>query len=246
MLNKDYQKISEQLQRWIKERVEKAGSEGVVIGISGGIDSSVVAVLSKKALPKNTLALIMPCESDSQDRLDAQLVAEQFRIQYRVIDLEKTFRTLLKALRKKEQAGESRSKLAVANIKPRLRMTVLYYHANLYNSLVVGTDNRSELKLGYFTKFGDGGIDLAPLGNLVKTEVREVAKVLGIPEKIIHKAPSAGLWAGQKDEAEIGLSYEEIDRYILTGQGSEKTKRIVDRLAARNRHKLESAPIPNF
>ncbi|ADL13336.1 NAD+ synthase [Acetohalobium arabaticum] len=240
MLDKNYQKVIYKLQNWIQDKVESAGCQGAVVGLSGGIDSSVTAVLSKMAFPKRTLGLIMPCESNSQDRRDAQLVADEFDIDYEIVDLNNTLNTLLSAV------DNFDDKMPKANIKPRLRMTVLYYYGQLRNSLVIGTDNRSELKLGYFTKHGDGGIDLAPMGNLVKTEVREVAKLLEIPNRIINKAPSAGLWADQTDESELGLSYEEIDRYILTGEADEQVKRKVESLAEENSHKLQLPPIPEF
>ncbi|OCL27258.1 NAD(+) synthase [Orenia metallireducens] len=241
MLDKDYKLIIEKLVVWIQQKVKEAGCKGAVVGLSGGIDSSVTAALCKKAFPDNTLGLIMPCESNPQDGEDAKLLAEKFEIYYKEIDLSSVFNSMLDLVDLVDK-----QKLSRANIKPRLRMTTLYYYASLNNYLVVGTDNRSELKLGYFTKFGDGGIDLAPLGNLVKSEVREVAKILGIPERIITKAPSAGLWTDQTDEGELGISYEEVDKYILTGEASSKVKEIVDTLESRNQHKLALPPIPNF
>jgi NAD+ synthase len=243
MLEKDYNQIIEQLVEWIRDKVTEAGCNGAVIGLSGGIDSAVTATLCKKAFPDNTLGVIMPCYSDPQDALDAQAVAEEFDISYKVVDLSSTFDQLLESI---EGEADVEKSMAVANIKPRLRMTTLYYHASINNSLVVGTDNRSELKVGYFTKFGDGGIDIAPLGNLVKLEVREVAKLLGVPERIITKAPSAGLWGGQTDESEMGITYEELDKYILTGEAEPRVKEVVDDLAAKNAHKLKSIPIPSF
>ncbi|GAB6098726.1 NAD(+) synthase [Halanaerocella petrolearia] len=240
MLTKDYQVITDKLIEWIKGKITNASCKGVVVGLSGGIDSSVTAVLSKRAFPDNTLGLIMPCDSNPQDAKDARLVAEKFDIDYKELDLTPTFNTLLETI----QGTEDR--LAISNIKPRLRMTTLYYYAKLRNSLVVGTDNRSELRLGYFTKYGDGGIDLAPLGNLVKTEVREISKVLEIPDKIITKAPSAGLWKDQTDEEELGVSYQKIDKYILTGEASKEVKDLVDRLEEENQHKLQLPPIPEI
>ncbi|PRX30406.1 NAD+ synthase [Orenia metallireducens] len=241
MLNKDYKLITEKLVVWIQQKVKEAGCKGAVVGLSGGIDSSVTAALCKKAFPENTLGLIMPCESNPEDQKDAKLLAEKFEIEYKKIDLASVFNSMLDVVDLVDD-----QKLSLANIKPRLRMTTLYYYASLNGYLVVGTDNRSELKLGYFTKFGDGGIDLAPLGNLVKSEVREVARVLGVPEKIITKAPSAGLWAGQTDESELGITYEEVDNYILTGEASSKVKEIVDTLEEKNQHKLALPPIPSF
>lgn len=241
MLDRDYAQVSNKLVAWIKEQVVNAGCTGAVVGLSGGIDSSVTSVLCNKAFPKDTLGLIMPCYSDSQDAQDAKKVADQFDIPYQVINLEATYDQLLETI-----GVEETTNLATANIKPRLRMTTLYYYASQRNSLVAGTDNRSELKLGYFTKYGDGGIDIAPLGNLVKSEVREVARELGISEEIITKAPSAGLWAGQTDEEELGITYEEIDRYILTGEARPEVKETVDKLAAQNEHKLQLPPIPEL
>ncbi|GAB6137238.1 NAD+ synthase [Halanaerobaculum tunisiense] len=241
MLDKDYSHVRDKLVDWIRDQVTEAGCQGAIVGLSGGIDSSVTSVLCNKAFPEDTLGLIMPCYSDPQDAEDAKKVAGQFDIPYQVINLEATYDQLLETIGVEESDG-----LATANIKPRLRMTTLYYYASQRNSLVVGTDNRSELKLGYFTKYGDGGIDIAPLGNLVKSEVREVARELGISEEIITKAPSAGLWAGQTDEEELGITYEEIDRYILTGEARAEVKETVDKVAAQNEHKLQLPPIPEL
>ncbi len=241
-LDKDYQKISEKLVDWINDKITEAACNGAVIGLSGGIDSSVTSVLSKQAVPENTLGVIMPCYSSQEDIADAKLLAEKFSIEYKVVDLDTVFDEMLKTL----SAEHNSKELAVANIKPRLRMTVLYYYAAQRNSLVVGTDNKSELTTGYFTKFGDGGIDIAPLGNLVKTEVKEVAKILGVPEKIINRKPSAGLWSGQSDESEMGITYDELDKYILTGEARDEVKERADELREKNAHKLKTPPIPKF
>lgn len=201
----DYLKIV----KWINQQVRKSNAKGVVFGLSGGIDSAVVGVLCKIAYPEDTLALILPCYSLKQDIEDAKYIAEKFKIRYEIINLEKPYDTLVKIL-------PEGNKLSYANLKPRLRMLTLYYFANCYNYLVVGTGNKSEISMGYFTKYGDGGVDILPLGNLLKTEVKVLAKQLKIPMRIINKTPSAGLWKGQTDEDEMGITYNELDK-ILSG-----------------------------
>ena len=125
-------------------------------------------------------------------------------------------------------------------------MLTLYFHANRLGYMVIGSGNRSELAVGYFTKYGDGGVDILPLGNLVKRQVRELASCLGVPQAIIDKPPSAGLWHGQTDEAEMGCSYEELDNYITSGEASSETRLIIDKMAAASYHKLSLPPIPDF
>jgi len=137
-------------------------------------------------------------------------------------------------------------KLAEANVKPRLRMLTLYYLANRLGSLVVGTGNRSEISVGYFTKYGDGGVDILPLGNLVKSQVRELASHLGIPNEIIEKPPSAGLWEGQTDETEMELTYEELDRYLTNGEAREAVREKVDAMMTESAHKRATPVIPPF
>jgi len=260
MLDRNYKKIENDLIAWIRKKVNDAGCEGAVIGLSGGIDSSVTSLLCQKAFPENTLGIIMPCLSNPEDKVDAIKHAEKFGINYKEIDLGDLYQKFLQTIDSNDPeinleevinnqnlaAAEDKVKLALANMKPRLRMTLLYYYANLNNYLVVGTDNRSELKLGYFTKYGDGGIDIAPLGNLVKLEVRGLARKMKIDQKIITKKPSAGLWNGQNDQDEIGLSYREIDYYIVDGKADAETAAKIEKIAASNQHKLELPAIPDF
>lgn len=240
----NYKLVTEQLVEWIQNQVRNAGAKGCILGLSGGIDSAVTSVLCKRAFPHDTFGLMMPAHSNSQDLEDAILNAETFGISYKIVDLSGTFDELCRAIGGTEDLPKT--SLTLHNIKPRLRMTTLYYHAALYNYLVVGTDNRSELRVGYFTKYGDGGVDIVPIGNLVKTQVRELAQYLGIPERVIAKAPTAGLWEQQTDESEMGVTYAELDRYILTGEGEPRVKEIVDRLHARSQHKLQAPPKPDF
>ncbi len=202
------------ISNWIREQVANAGAQGTVFGLSGGIDSAVTAALCKMATGADSLGLIMPCHSCGEDIQHAILVAETLGIRTLTIDVGPIFDGLRGILPPGTQ-------LAYANLKPRLRMMVLYYFANLNHYLVVGTGNRSEPSVGYFTKPGDGGVDILPLGALLKREVRTLASMMGIPRVVIEKAPSAGLWAGQTDEMEMGLSYEELDDYLSEAQEKE-------------------------
>ena len=218
---------------WIRVQVKQAKAGGIVLGISGGLDSSVVLSLAKEAVGKNrVLALILPCVSQRQDLKDAQLVAKKLGITTKTIDLSKICRDLLQVLPKANQ-------LAAANLKPRLRMLVLYYFANKLNYLVCGTGNKSEIMTGYFTKHGDGATDILPIGDLTKTEVRILARELGIPNQVITKPPTAGLWAGQTDEGEMGITYPELDdilgrlekkkKHILSSEKVNKVKVMIER-----------------
>jgi len=183
--------------------------EGVVLGLSGGLDSSLCAKLCVEALgAEKVCGLVMPSEFTSEaDISDAKEVASQLGIRMKEISIQPILDSFL------SQMPESlfATKLAKGNIQARIRMTLLYKEANSLNRLVVGTGNRSELMQGYFTKYGDGGCDLLPIGNLYKTQVRSLAKYVGVSEEILAKSPSAGLWPGQKDEDELGVSYKKLD-----------------------------------
>lgn len=238
-------KIAEKLVDWIKERVAAAGSKGVVMGLSGGMDSSVAAVLCQRAFPKDMLGVIMPCHSPDQDVEHAQALAQKFAIPTRTVVLDSTFDTLLKSL-PDEKASSDASRLAQANLKARLRMLTLYYFTNQLNYLVVGSGNRDERAIGYFTKYGDGGVDIQPLGNLLKGQVKELASYLGIPRPIIDKPPSAGLWEGQTDEGELGLSYDELDRYLASGEASAALKEKFKAIIAAAEHKRQPPPVADL
>jgi len=208
----DYKKLAVDIQDWIKNYVMSANAEGVVVGLSGGIDSAVTAALCSNALGKeNVIGLGLPCESISQDLEDAKLIAKVLGIDIKIIDLTPVYNKFLDIM----EPIVKNNRMASANLKPRLRMITLYFHGqSMGNCLVVGTGNRAELAIGYFTKYGDGAVDFEPLGMLYKKEVREIAGFLKIPEKIILKPPSPGLWVGQTDEGEIGLSYDTIDEIL--------------------------------
>ena len=230
---------------WMENKVTEAKAQGIVFGLSGGLDSAVIAALSIRIFPQNTLAIIIPCHSLEADIDDALDFINKFNIPYKIIDVSKVYDSFIHLLNDKEKEGNF--KLTDANIKPRLRMTTLYYFANKLNYLVVGTGNKSEIMIGYFTKYGDGGADILPLGNLVKSQVRELAEYLGIPKKIINKPPSAGLWEGQTDEKEIGISYEQLDKYLKTGKLNNKLieKKIQDKIN-KSAHKRTTPAKPPF
>lgn len=187
----------------------------------------------------------MPCHSSDEDMEHARLVASKFSIPTETVVLDAVFDALLKVL-PAEHVAPVASRLAQANLKPRLRMLTLYYFANSLKYMVVGSSNKSELYVGYFTKHGDSGVDILPLGNLVKREVRELASFLGIPQPIIDKPPSAGLWPGQTDEDELGLSYDELDRYLATGVASSAVRQKIESMLAASHHKRQPPPIAEF
>ncbi|HXG55533.1 MAG TPA: NAD(+) synthase [Vicinamibacterales bacterium] len=215
---------------WLKARVSAAGARGIAVGLSGGIDSAVVMGLAAMAMPGRVIGVMMPCHSDPQDETDARLAADHFGVPAIRVDLSPAYDRLLLDLRQ-ATAGlpddqrpvttadevDIRMRVPVANLKPRLRMTSLYFVANSLNYLVAGTGNRSELTIGYFTKYGDGGVDLLPIGRLLKSEVRVMAKELEVPAPIIEKPPSAGLWEGQTDESEMGFTYADLENYLALG-----------------------------
>ena len=238
------EELADRITAWIGEKVAEARCKGVVFGLSGGLDSSVVGVICKRAFPDNTLAVIMPCYSDETDIAHAQAVVQKFQIPTTTIAMEGVFDSLMKVL--PDEYDPATKRLAAANVKVRLRMVTLYYLANRLCYLVVGTSNRSELSVGYFTKYGDGGVDIIPLGHLVKSEVRQLAIHLDIPEEIIAEPPSAGLWSGQTDEGEMGITYQELDRYLASGEAGAELKRRVDAMVEGSAHKRSTPVIPPF
>ena len=235
--------LGRRISRWMREQVDAANAEGLVFGLSGGLDSSVVAALSKMAVGPKALGLIMPCHSSPKAAKHARLVARKLSIAIATVDLTPVCDGLVRRLPK--GAG-----IAPANIRPRLRMTALYYYGNLQNKLVVGTANKTEIQVGYFTKWGDGAVDLLPLGDLYKTQVRRLAKELHIPQEIMDKQPTADLWAGQTDEQELGITYDELDAILAAiesgrvgGFDPDKIERVRG-LIAMSEHKR--APVPVF
>ncbi|PTQ57834.1 MAG: NAD synthetase [Candidatus Carbobacillus altaicus] len=222
--------------RFIRDTVEGAGAKGALVGLSGGIDSAVVLALLVKALgEERVLALWLPIESDPRHAHDAQTVAETFGVKLHTIDLIEPYRAFLGVIKEALSGGLTYT----GNIKARLRMIALYAYANALGYLVSDTSNRSELYVGYITKGGDAVADFNPLASLVKAQVRLLARYLGIPEAVIEKPPSADLFPGQNDENELGVTYEALDRYLLTGEGEPEVVQRIEYLHAISRHKRE-------
>jgi NAD+ synthase len=221
----DYVVLADQIASWLQDKLEEANASGFVVGLSGGIDSATTAALCRRA-GTAVLALWMPCESSAEDEQFARMAAE----------------SLLEELPEGNQ-------MARANLKPRLRMATLYYLAQSRSFLVAGTGNRAELMVGFFTKYGDGGVDLEPLGALYKHEVRALANVLGLPRAIIQRTPSPGLWPGQTDEGEMGITYAEIDAILAAWDTGKAPDLPADRIAkvqgmvAQTAHKRAVPPV---
>ncbi len=241
-----YKDVADKLVKWIYNKVKNAHGQGCVVGMSGGVDSSVIAALCKEAFPSTTLGIHVLCHSLAADQEDAEMVARQLDIEYETIALEEIYNGLLRIMDTGVGLQEDFKRLITNNIKPRLRMTVLYYYAQLNHYLVVGTANKSELSVGYFTKHGDGAVDLLPIGNLMKTQVWELAKYLDLPLTIINRVPSAGFWPGQTDEGEMGFSYHQLDRILASGEGDIRICAMIDKRRIINEHKMKMPPIPRI
>ena len=232
---RDYQAEYERRVAFIKELVRESGVSGLVFGNSGGKDSALVGILCKAAC-ENTVGLIMPCASRRNygaDADDGRALAERFGIDSRTVDLTAVREAELAALSEAAALNDA----AVTNIAPRLRMITLYAVAASENRLVAGTGNRSEAYMGYFTKWGDGAHDFNPISDLTATEVFEFLEHLRAPRSIIDKAPSAGLFDGQTDEQDMGVTYRAIDEFLLTGRSSAADRAVIDRYHSRSEHK---------
>jgi len=200
---------------FIKSEITRAGFSRAVVGLSGGIDSALSCVLAAEALgPENVLAVRMPYQASSRDSLDhAQLLIDQLKVQSETIDITAMLDPLI-------QRDPEMSKIRKGNLMARARMIVLYDQSEVFKGLVVGTSNKTEILLGYTTLFGDSASALNPIGDLYKTQVRQLSRAMNIPAPIVDKPPSADLWAGQTDEGELGFTYEDVDKllYLLVDQ----------------------------
>lgn len=230
---------------WLRERVTEAKAKGLVVGISGGVDSAVVAGLCSRAFPDNCIGVVMPSHSDPEDKEDALWIAEGFELRTVEVNLGDAHTQIMGQVKKDWESQGCKldgEKLSQGNLKARLRMSTLYAVANALNYMVVGTDNAPESYTGYFTKYGDGGVDLLPISSLTKAEVRAWARMLGLPMRIATRVPTAGLWPGQTDESELGLTYDLIDRYLLGEKVSPEVQERIETLHSQSEHKRHLPP----
>ncbi|MFW9810640.1 MAG: NAD+ synthase [Candidatus Thorarchaeota archaeon] len=249
----NYEKPRRIIVDFIQTYITRAGVKGAVLGLSGGIDSSLVATLACEAIgPDRVLGIMLPVDAkkDAQNVNDAQDLAESLGMKHELFELKEAISAY---------SSLSLDKITLGNLSARLRMTTWYARANQENRLVLGTGNKSELMIGYFTKYGDGGVDILPIGDLYKTNVWDLSYELGVPEAIVKKTPSAGLWAGQTDEGEIGLSYQELDsilylhlekemsveKIIDWGLEEDKVRKVL-RVMKQSEHKRKPLPKPNI
>ena len=242
--------VAERLISWLQTQVQVSNSKGLLVGMSGGVDSAVVANLIKLACPNSSLGVIIPIHSSKSSLDDANLLIHQCNIQSITVDLSEEHQFILNksmnAIKKLNLFKYDYLKITDANLRARLRMSTLYSIANNLGYMVVGTDNADETYTGYFTKFGDGAVDIMPLKKILKKDVYEIGKVLGVPETILKKAPSADLWENQTDESEMGVSYESIEKYISGEQVSEKDEKIILSLHKKSEHKRNLPPYFEF
>ncbi|MCD6403409.1 MAG: NAD+ synthase [Candidatus Aenigmarchaeota archaeon] len=207
----DCGKVEKKIVRWIKEKMKESGRKKLIVGMSGGIDSSLVAYLcSKAAKPKNVHGYFLPYDKTLKDKdlEDAKSLTKNLGINFEIINITDVVELLRNKLGKM-------SRVTFGNMQARIRMVILYQRANQLDGLVVGTGNKSEWLTGYFTKYGDGAADIYPIIGLYKTQVRMLARHVGLPEQIIDKVPSPGLWKGHTDEGELGVKYEELDKFLF-------------------------------
>ncbi|HIQ03124.1 MAG TPA: NAD+ synthase [Desulfurococcales archaeon] len=258
-LRLDWSSVVKVLESFISNCVAESGVKGVVVGLSGGVDSSVTVTLCVRALGSSRVyGLIMPDttvtpEVDVRDAID---LARKLNIRYDVIDIHPIYSSYAKHV----PAYSDEVVVANGNLRARIRMTILYYYANKFNYLVAGTGDRSEILIGYFTKYGDGGVDILPIGCLYKTQVRMLGEYLGLPKHIVYKPSSPRLWTGHEAEKELGMRYEDIDLVLysifdlnippddvpkVTGVDKSVVKRVLE-MYERSKHKRSLPPIPKI
>ena len=218
----DTKTTKESIIKFIQDKVSEANAKGLVVGLSGGIDSTLTAYLATEAVGKeNVFGIVMPSTTTpTEDKIHGTDIAKILDIDYKEMAIDSVLNEFLYVTQYKTENEQ----LAIGNLKARIRMSIIYYYANSKGYLVSGTGNKSEILIGYFTKHGDGACDIEPIGDLYKTDVFELAKYMGVPEEIINKPPRAGLWNNQTDEDEIGMTYENLDKILYQYNDKETSK----------------------
>lgn len=229
-----------EIEKFLQDYLESSHMDSYILGLSGGVDSSLVAALARKAVGKDKLfCYAIDIESNPKDIEDAKKVAEQLDLNLTIINLTDAYHNYIKALK-----GDNFIRLTKINLKVRMRMVTLFAYAQEHRGLVLGTDNADERYVGYFTKYGDGAADLLPIAHLLKKEVKEAAKLLGLSEDLYNRTPSAGLFDGQTDENEMGVTYEELDDFLLGKKVSEDALKRIYYLHKISEHKRKPMPEP--
>ena len=231
-----------EIEQFLRDYIEKAHCNKYILGISGGVDSSLCAALAKNAVGKDRLlCLILPIESQKADENDALLLAKELDLNYEIVDGTEIFRGYVDNFKK---LGQDFDRSTLGNLKARIRMSILYAYAQKYNGLVIGTDNADERYTGYFTKHGDGAADILPIAHLLKGEVVQASKILGISDHLAERVPTASLFEGQTDETEMGVTYKDLDHYILGGKVDEAVEKRIQHLHKISEHKRVATPMP--
>lgn len=229
-----------EIESFLKDYLESNHMDSYVLGLSGGVDSSLVAAIARKAVGKDRLyCYAIDIESNPQDIIDAKRVAKELDLNLKVVNLTGTYHSYLKDL-----SGEDFIRLTKSNLKVRMRMVALFAYAQEKKGLVLGTDNADERYVGYFTKYGDGAADVLPIVHLTKSEVRDAAKMYGLSEILANRVPSAGLFEGQTDEKEMGISYKDLDDFLLGKEIDLKAKERIEHLHKISEHKRKAIPEP--
>ena len=229
-----------ELEEFLKKYLEESHCKSYVLGLSGGVDSSLVAAIARKAVGKDKLyCYAIDVESNPKDIEDAKQVAKEFDLNLEVINLTETYKSYLKNLN-----GNEFIRLTKSNLKVRMRMVALFAYAQEHSGLVLGTDNMDERYVGYFTKYGDGAADVLPIVYLTKKEVKEAAELYGLSSLLANRIPSAGLFEGQTDETEMGIKYEDLDKYLLGGKVDKAVKERIEYLHRISEHKRKDIPTP--
>ena len=231
------------IEQFLKDYLEDSHMDKYILGISGGVDSSLCAVLAKNAVGKDRLhCVIIPIESLPEDEEDALKLASEYDLNYTIVDASESFREYVKEF---QRNGLELDKSTLGNLKARMRMSILYAIAQKERGLVIGTDNADERYVGYYTKYGDGACDILPIAHLVKSEVIEASKLLGMNPALAERVPSAGLYQGQTDEKELGVTYQELDAFVLGKKVSPKAKKRIQYLHRISAHKRKKIPTPH-